>query len=146
MNMKIRFVYSNIYFRNLNRFKKTKNNWDYIKNLGKEFEAEYSDRIKSITSIIQQIVGRKWEDEIIKVYITDWIGPSFSHPLTLKARKDKLLMFVILIHELIHQLYFNEEITKGKEIEINKMVKEVLNAIELKADEQLSKLRNYSER
>ena len=47
------------------RFKKTKNNWDYIKNLGKEFEAEYSDRIKSITSIIQKIVGRKWEDEII---------------------------------------------------------------------------------
>ena len=70
----------------------------------------------------------------------DWPGPSFSSPLTLKVRVDKLLMLVILAHELLHTFYSDIKITEKMELEINNNVKKVFTKLGLDIACQMEKL------
>ncbi|MCX7880890.1 MAG: hypothetical protein N2482_00030 [Patescibacteria group bacterium] len=104
--MKINFIYSKIYFKSLNRFNRITRSWEEVKKIGRAFEKKYQDEIKKITEIIPKIIKKPWRRDYFEVYLVDWNGPSFSHPLTLKVREDLLLMLVILVHELLHDFYF----------------------------------------
>ncbi|MDK2907903.1 MAG: hypothetical protein PWQ87_361 [Candidatus Woesearchaeota archaeon] len=143
--MEIRFFYSKVYFRNLNRYKSTKRTWDEVKEIGQKFEKRYRSEIEQIVEIIPKIVGRPWRREIIEVYIVDWPGPSFSHPLTLKVREDLVLMLVILTHELLHDFYFDERDSEKFEETINNYVREIFEKINIDADEQLKILKGFHE-
>lgn len=143
--MRLEFIYSRVYFRHLNQYKKVSKNWDEVKEIGKRFERKYKSEINKIIKIIPKIVGKPWRKKEIEVYIVDWNGPSFSHPLTLKVRKDLLLMLVILTHELLHQFYTKDFYLdeKGNETKINEDVKKVFESLGLNAKEQLETLQNY---
>jgi len=145
--MEIIFFYSAVYFRNLNKYKSTKRTWEEVKNIGGDFENKYRSEINQIIKIIPEIVEKPWRRNIVEVYIVDWIGPSFSHPLTLKVREDLLLMLVILTHELLHDFYLGE---KNKNIEtieesINNNVKQVFEKLNIDVAEQLKILQGLHE-
>jgi hypothetical protein len=110
--MKIKFFYSQVYFRHLNQNKTTKRSWEEVKKIGKTFEKKYTKEIENLLKIIPQEVGKPWQSKEITVYPIDWSGPSFSNPLTLKVRDDLKLMLVILIHELLHDFFLQEKILK----------------------------------
>ncbi len=143
--MQLTFVYSNVYFRNLNRHKHVNRTWDEVKRIGHEFENKYKSEIEQIIKIIPEVVGKSWRRGTIEVYIVDWPGPSFSHPLTLKVRDDLLLMLVILTHELLHDFYFDDKDKNIEEIEelINKNVKKVFEKLNLDVSEQLKVLDSF---
>ena len=81
--MKLEFVYSRIYFKNLTKYKKASRDWKEVLKIGKEFEKKYKSKINKIIKLIPNNNGKDWKKEIIEVYIVDWRGPSFSHPLTM---------------------------------------------------------------
>ena len=143
--MRLKFNYWNVYFRKLNRHKKVNRNWDEVKRLGKEFESKYKLEINKILKIIPKVVGKPWNEKIIDVYMVDWDGPSFSHPLTLKVREDLLLMLVILTHELLHHFYiesFSQDMMGGEE-KINKDVEKVFNKLGLNIEKQLEIIHGF---
>jgi len=138
--MKIKFVYSNIYFRSLNRHKSVATTWDKVKSLGNSFEKRYSSEIIKIPSLIEKVSSKKFNEKELECYLIDWAGPSFSNPLTLKVRKDPLLMLVILTHELIHHVT-GGKITPKKHQKINDLTEEVIKKLGLKAEDQMAFLR-----
>ena len=138
--MKLEFIYSEVYFRNLNKYKNVSRNWEQVKELGKRFESKYQSKINQIVRIIPEITGKPWRRKITEVYLIDWDGPSFSHPLTLKVRDNLLLMLVILTHELLHDFYRNEKDIENAEKRINEDVKSVFEKLELDTEKQLEVL------
>ena len=121
----------------MNKYKSTKRTWDEVKKIGQDFEKKYKSEINQIIKIIPGLVGNPWRSEITEVYIVDWIGPSFSHPLTLKVKEDLLLMLVILTHELLHSFYLDEKDIEKVEEVINNKVKQVFEKLNINAVEQL---------
>lgn len=138
--MKLAFIYSRVYFNSLNKYSKCSRSWEEVVKIGRKFEAKYKSEINKIIKIIPEVVGKPWKKEIIEVYLVDWKGPSFSHPLTLKVRDDLLLMWVILTHELLHDFYKNEQADEEK---INKDVKKVFEKLKINAKEQIEILKRY---
>ena len=143
--MKIEFFYSRVYFRHLNKYKSTKRTWDEIKKIGQDFEKKYKSEINQIIKIIPELVGKPWRRKTTEVYIVDWIGPSFSHPLTLKVREDLLLMLVILTHELLHDFYLDEKNIEKVEEAINNNVKQIFEKVNINISEQLKILQGFHE-
>ncbi len=143
--MELKFVYSRVYFRHLTKYKKANKDWKEVRKIGKEFEEKYKSEINKIIKIIPKIVRKPWRKKEIDVYIVDWVGPSFSHPLTLKVREDLLLMLVILTHELLHQFYMEDFYLdeEGNEAKINEDVKEVFEKLGLDVKKQLKILQSY---
>ncbi|NOY89234.1 MAG: hypothetical protein GXO93_07600 [FCB group bacterium] len=144
--MEVEFFYSAVYFRSLNKYKSTKRTWDEVKKIGKRFEKKYGSEISQIVKIIPKVIGKPWRRKIIEVYIIDWIGPSFSHPLTLKVRKDMLLMLVILTHEFLHDFYLGEANIEEVEETINKNVAQVFKRLNIDATRQLKVLQDFHEK
>ena len=144
MTLKLNFVYSWIYFESLNKHVRKDITWERVKELGKEFEAKYADEIKKIVEIIPEVTKLNWKEDRINVYVVEWAGISFSHPLTLKVREDLLLMLVVLTHELIHNI-LTEKTTKQTEIKINDYVEQIFNKLNIDAKAQISLLRKVSE-
>jgi len=144
--MNLRFNYSRVYFNCLNKHKKVNTSWEDVKRIGNLFEKKYNEEIKKILEIIPSILNKEWEQEEINVYLVDWFGPSFSHPLTLKIRDDTLLMLVILTHELVHYFFMNEPAGKKKEKKINNVVEKVFLKLNINAKKQISNLREISEK
>lgn len=144
--MKIEFFYAGSYFRHLNKYKSTKRTWNEVKEIGKNFEKKYKSEIIQITKIIPEIIGKSWRREITEVYIVDWIGPSFSHPLTLKVKEDPLLMLVILTHELLHEFYSDVKNIERDEETINNNVKQVFEKLNIEVVEQLKILQAHHEK
>jgi hypothetical protein len=88
-----------------------------------------------------------WKEKSIKVYIVDWPGPSFSHPLTLKVREDLLLMLFILTHELLHYFFIEKPLEgKEKEEKIDEKVKEIFDILRIDVKEQLETLHEFHEK
>jgi hypothetical protein len=146
--MKLEFNYWNVYFRNLNKHKKIDRSWEEVKKIGKEFESQYKSEIKKIIKIIPKVVGKSWTERIIDVYMVDWDGPSFSHPLTLKVREDLLLMLVILTHELLHHFYtesFPLDMKAGEE-KINKDVEKVFDKLGINIEKQLRIIQSFHDK
>ena len=143
--MKLRFYYSERYFKELNRFTSPQIGWEKIRELGTKFEEKYKDILETLPDIIEKIVGRKWRDETLEIYLVSHKGPSFSHPLTLKVREDLLLVFVVLIHEIIHRVkVFSQNKIENEKI-TNDYTEKVLKELRIKAKEQINKLRSFSE-
>ncbi|MBW6451594.1 MAG: hypothetical protein K0B02_02595 [DPANN group archaeon] len=144
--MKINFIYSQVYFRSLNQHKSVKRTWDEVKKIGTQFEIKYKTEINKIIDIIPKVTKKPWRKENTDIYIIDWVGPSFSHPLTLKVRNDLLLMLVILTHELLHDFYLNEKDIEHIEETINKNVENVFKELNIDVKEQLHILQSFHEK
>jgi len=138
--MKLNFIYSFVYFEILNKSNDVSHSWEDVKKMGKSFERKYSEELRQITALIPKVVNKSWTKNEINVFIVDWPGPSFSSPLTLKVRVDKLLMLVILAHELLHTFYGDIKITEKMELEINNNVKKVFTKLGLDIAGQMEKL------
>lgn len=142
--MRLKFEYSKVYFDCLNRHKRVNRTWEDVVKLGRMFEQKYSKEIKKIIELIPKVLNQEWEEETIVVYIVDWPGPSFSHPLTLKVREDLLLMLTILTHELIHHFRLNKPRGVEREKEINDYTKKIFDEIGINVDEQIKLMREFS--
>jgi hypothetical protein len=143
--MKIEFFYSEFYFKQLNKYKSTKRTWSEVKKIGQDFEKKYKSEISQIVKLIPKLVKKPWRRKITEVYIVDWIGPSFSHPLTLKVRENLLLMLVILTHELLHDFYLGRRNVEEVEEIINNKVKQVFEKLDINVAEQLKVLQSFHE-
>lgn len=146
VHMKLEFFYSEVYFRHLNKQNTAKRTWNEVKSLGKQFENKYESEISKIIKLIPDIVGKHWRKQVTEVYVVDWNGPSFSHPLTLNVREDLLLMLVTLTHELLHDFYLNETDIEKVELTINNNVKEVFDELNIDVSEQLKILQGFHDK
>ncbi|MCH7850736.1 MAG: hypothetical protein IH845_03790 [Nanoarchaeota archaeon] len=142
--MRLKFKYSKVYFDCLNQHKKINRTWEDVVRLGGMFEQKYSEETNKIIDLIPNILNQEWSEEIIEVYIVDWIGPSFSHPLTLKVREDTLLMLTILTHELIHHLKLNKPKGIEREKEINDYTQMIFDKLEINIEKQIKTMREFS--
>ena len=142
--MKLTFHYSEVYFRQLNKYKSVEMEWETVVKLGKKFERRYASEIEKITKIIPELTGKGWRKKDIDVYMVKWPGPSFSNPLTLNVKEDLLLTLVILVHELLHDFYVGEdkkiEVIENK---INNLVDLVFNELGIDAKEQINVMLEY---
>lgn len=139
--MEVFFVFSEVYHKNLNRFPEKKHDWNLVKPHGEMFIQQYASLVPVMVTEIQRITGKDFVEGKIPVYIVGWEGPSFSNPLTLNARKDMLLMFTTLCHELFHRIFKGEGPSFELEEKINYHVKLVMANMKIKADEQIEVMR-----
>lgn len=128
----------------LNRIGQGDFTWDEVKKYGEEFETKYKNEIKQIVEVIPEVVGKPWSQDYMDVYMVNYKGPSFSKPLTLKVRKDYLLMLVILTHELLHYFYSGDtEDPKQMEIWINEKTKNVFDKLGIDTSKQFKTLQKH---
>lgn len=144
--MDLKFVYSKVFFDNLNKYKRVNRIWEEVIRLGGMFEQKYSEEINKIIDLIPNTLNQEWDKEIIEIYVVDWLGPSFSHPLTFKVREDLLLMLTILTHELIHHFKIDKPRGVEREREINDYVEKIFEELGIKAKEQIKIMRMFSEK
>ncbi|MDO8508521.1 MAG: hypothetical protein Q7S27_02435 [Nanoarchaeota archaeon] len=142
--MKLNFVFSEIYNKNLNRFNPIEDSWDKIKNRGEKFVEEYEQKCYEIINLIPKITKRSWNKLELNVYFVSWNGPNFSNPLTLRVRKDMLLMFVVLTHELIHNIMPEKGPSQELENEINNYVEEIFKELKINISDQIKIVRESS--
>lgn len=144
--MKLKFIYSEVFFDSLNKYKKVNRTWEEVVKLGRMFEQKYAKKINKIIDLIPIILNQEWKNEIIEVYIVDWLGPSFSHPLTLKVREDFLLMLTILTHELIHHFKIDKPKGLEREKKINDYTELIFNKLGIDVKEQIKIMQEFSEK
>ena len=117
---KFNFVYSYIYDSTLARLSGKEHNdktqeeaEEYIKIVSEEF-SKYSE---NVLKNISNISGLKWQKPLIEVYISKYAPHSLSVPLTIKIYKDAKVSTAILVHELVHNIIFqNEKHIRYKEL------------------------------
>ncbi len=143
--MKLNYNFSYIYHKNLNKHNPASVNWGKIKVHGKKFVSKYENTIEEILNIIPKITGVGWKKNEMEVYFVSWKGPSFSKPLTLKVRKDMLLMLTILTHELLHNALDNKKPGIKLEKEINNYVVKIFDKLNIDIDEQIKQMKEFSE-
>ena len=139
--MELNFIFSKIYTKNLNRFNPSEDSWDKITYRGEEFVKEYEKEFIEILNLILRITNRHWNQLELKVYFVSWKGPSFSNPLTLRVRKDMLLMLVVLTHELIHNIMSEKESSIQLENEINDYVEDIFTELKIDISDQMKIVR-----
>jgi hypothetical protein len=128
---KIVFTYSWIYHqlwkkqlkydeRSINKFHR------YIKKV----ERYWNKHDKKILKEISKVSGLKWKEKTIKCYIVEDIAP-FSDPLTISIYDDITWFVDSLTHELIHQIFIQNEATMNKSFDylFRKYKKEPLNTV-----------------
>jgi hypothetical protein len=114
--MKIIFKYSWIYddqFRQGHKSVKSKPGYKYpsqqkIIKFKKELEGLWQKDGTKILDELPDITGLKWKEDKITCYIVGWAMP-FSDPLTIPVYKDLKNAFDTLTHELVHQLFIQNE-------------------------------------
>ncbi|MGC8537992.1 MAG: hypothetical protein ACP5MZ_03360 [Candidatus Micrarchaeia archaeon] len=111
-NPKVNFAYSYIYdqtFASLSGnkyFEGTKKEaMSYMKALEKEF-SYFSGKV---LAGISKASGLMWQKPYIDVYISKYAPSSFSVPLTIRMYKNAKVGNSILIHELVHNMVFQNE-------------------------------------
>lgn len=116
---KIKFKYSHIYDRNWQEwfrvYKKTPQKLDPRKTQRyiKEVEKLWKKYEKIIPAEIAKITGLKWKDKKIICYVLSDCRP-FSDPLTVPVYRDKNYFIDVLTHELIHQIFTQDESKKSE--------------------------------
>jgi len=144
--MKLKFRAMSVYMKHLNR-EISQRQIEDVRKTGKLFLMKYSDEIDRIIRLLPETTGKSWPKEDgneIEVYFVEWKGSSFSHPLTLKVRKDLLLMLVILTHELGHHLIPMK--AEESHEEINRAVEKVFKKLNIDAKEQIAVMRGYQKK
>jgi len=114
---KIEFRYSDIYDRG---YKESKRIQSFLKEKGREYPSEQKIEryIKGIAPLwnkignktlleLSKIAGLKWKEEKILCYVIGH-GKPFSDPLTVRLFDNKNDFLDVLTHELIHQLFSQE--------------------------------------
>ena len=139
--MKLNFVFSSIYNKNLNRFNPSPDTWEKVKNRGELFVKEYESLSNEIVNLIPKITKREWIGNEINVYFVSWNGPNFSKPLTLRVRKDMVMMLMVLTHELIHNIMPEKDSSLELENEINDYVEEIFKELKIDISEQMKIVR-----
>ncbi len=139
---KIVFKYSLIYDEHWKEYyalKKWECSWykpEEIEGYIEDFKKIWCQKEQEILKELSEVSGLKWQEPVIVCYIVGKCIP-FSDPLTMHPYKDKTLFNDVLIHELIHQLFIQNEAEKAWEHIENKYPNEsfrvrvhiVLNAI-----------------
>jgi len=92
--------YSFIYNKRLNE-NISSGDFRDIKKRFEKFVRLYSQNINNILELIEKNCN-PWSREYIPIYLVDAKIKSFSDPLTLVIKDDEKFMFLLLIHELIH--------------------------------------------
>ncbi|ASI13618.1 hypothetical protein Mia14_0288 [Candidatus Mancarchaeum acidiphilum] len=77
----------------------------YIDSIEKELS--YFD--KKVFDNFQKFSGLKWQKPYIDVYISKYAPYSLSVPLTIKIYKDAKVATAILVHELAHNIVFQNQ-------------------------------------
>src|SRR3989344_7729180 len=142
--MRLNFVFSEIYNAALNKFDPSDDSWDKIKHRGERFVEVYEKKCAEIVSLIPRITNRRWNKSEVDIYFVSWKGPNFSRPLTLRVRKDMLLMLVVLTHELIHNIVSEKEPSIELENEINDYVEKIFKELKIEISEQIQRVRKSS--
>jgi hypothetical protein len=114
--MKIIFKYSWIYddqFRQGYKSVKSKPGFKYpskdtIIKFKNELEALWKKDGAKILEELSNVTGLKWKEDKITCYIVGFAMP-FSDPLTIPVYKDFEDAFDTLTHELVHQLFIQNE-------------------------------------
>lgn len=143
--MKLNYNFSYVYHKNLNKHNPADVNWEKIKGYGKKFISKYKNAIEEIVKIIPKVTGKNWKKREIEVYFVSWKGPSFSKPLTLKVRRDMLLMLTVLTHELLHNILDDKKSGMELEEEINGYVEEIFNKLNIDIGEQIKQMKEFSQ-
>ncbi|MGC9190556.1 MAG: hypothetical protein ACP5FR_01435 [Candidatus Micrarchaeia archaeon] len=109
---KLNFAYSYIYDSTLAKLAGKKYServkWEaaaYMKALEKEF-SRYSDRV---LAGISKVSGLEWQKRQIDVYISKYAPYSISVPLTIRILKNPKSGAAILVHELAHNIVFQNQ-------------------------------------
>lgn len=119
--MKIVFKYSWIYDDQFREgYKSLKSRSDYKYPLQKEI-LKFKDNLENlwqkdgekISNELSNVTGLKWKEDKITCYIVGYSMP-FSDPLTVPVFKDLDYAFDTLTHELVHQLFIQND-EKGKD-------------------------------
>lgn len=119
--MKIVFKYSWIYDDQFREgYKSLKGNSKHKYPLREEI-IKFKDELEKlwqkdgdkILNELSDVTGLKWKEDKTMCYIVGWSMP-FSDPLTIPVFKDLHYAFDTLIHELIHQLFIQND-EKGKD-------------------------------
>lgn len=116
---KIKFKYSHIYDRNwqdwFRVYKKTpqKRTPQKVQNYIEKMERFWKEYEKAILQEISKVTGLKWKEKEVICYVVSDCRP-FSDPLTLPVYKDKNYFIDVLTHELIHQIFTQDESKKAE--------------------------------
>ncbi len=141
MNPKIEIRYSLIYNRTFNPEISLKE----FKKLKKDSQFLVKIFLKYKEAILESIArnNEEWKREYIPIYIVKAKIKSFSDPLTLKYRENHKLMFLILIHELIHNNITKKfKDSKSVHFFLDKIFNKVIKDLKLKGFEKALKQYN----
>lgn len=110
--MKINFEYSSVYDELLTHMTNNQyNNKQFLEmqSYALEFEKYWGKNENKIIKEIQKVSGLKFNQNV-KCFIVKHLGfRAISYPLTIKFIKDFKYLTAVLIHELIHILFMNNE-------------------------------------
>ena len=111
-NPRLNFTYSYIYDQTFavltgnKYFEGTSNEAaSYMKALEKEFSC-FSGKV---LAGIPKVSGLRWQKPYIDVYISKYAPSSFSVPLTVRMYKNAKVGNSILVHELVHNIVFQNK-------------------------------------
>ena len=109
---KLNFTYSYIYdstFAALAGKKYSEKAKDEAAAYIKVLEKDFSHFSKSVLSDIRKASGLEWQKQIIDVYISKYAPYSISVPLTIRITKGAKVGTAILVHELAHNIVFQNQ-------------------------------------
>lgn len=138
MNPKTEIRYSFIYNRTFN----PEISLEEFKKLKKDSQPLVKLFLKYKEAILESIAkhNEEWKRKYIPIYIVKAKIKSFSDPLTLKYRDNHELMFLVLIHELIHN-NITKKFKDSKSIHfyLDKIFNQVIKELKLKGFEKVLK-------
>ncbi len=109
---KLNFTYSYIYdstFAALEGKKYTEKAKDEAEAYTRALKKEFSHFSKSVLSGIRKASGLEWQKRVIDVYVSKYAPYSISVPLTMRIVKDAKAGTAILVHELAHNIVFQNQ-------------------------------------
>ena len=100
-----------------------------LKEKCKNFEKTYEKYIDTVLKLIEKYT-KEWKRKFIPIYIVK-NHKSFSDPLTLKYMDDEKLMFVVLVHELLHN-NTNKKFQDSKKLHIymKPILRKIINELD----------------
>ena len=117
---KLDFIYSYIYDNTLAELAGRKYSNKAQAEAEKYIEAvskEFSKHSEKVLNGISKVSGLKWQKQLIDVYISKYAPYSMSVPLTIKIYRDVKVSTSILVHELVHNILFqNKKRVRYKEL------------------------------